>query len=76
MTKRGTTDRRQPTDAARRMRLFRDRRRSGMRCITVEVHQSELTWLVQNNLLSPEAIDDPREIADALHTFFDQSLRM
>lgn len=64
------------TAAAKRMRLFRERRRNGMRCVTVGLHDHEIDWLVQYGLLDPETRNDASAIADALHQYFDKTLSL
>ena len=58
-----------------RMRLHRERRRDGMRCLTVEIHVSEVEALVRRGLLAGEARHDVNAIADAFYAHLEQTLR-
>ena len=60
--------------AARRMRAHRDRRRKGLRCIRVELRETEVDVLIRKGLLKPDARNDPNAICDALHAHFDRTL--
>jgi hypothetical protein len=60
--------------AAERMRRHRDRRRQRLRCVTVELRESEITALVRFGLLQPEARSRPGDIVRALYAFLDQTL--
>jgi hypothetical protein len=51
--------------AAERMRAHRERRRSGMRCVIVELHDSEIDAMVKFGWLDPETRNDPTAIAGA-----------
>src|SRR5262249_55649858 len=60
--------------AAQRMRAHRDRRRKGLRCIRVELRETEVDVLIRKGLLKPDARNDPCAIRDALHAHFDRTL--
>jgi len=60
--------------AAERQRAFRQRRRQGLRCVTLEMRASEIDALVSKQLLKPETRNDPSAITDALYAFLDQTL--
>jgi len=60
---------------AERMREVRRRRRDGYRCVTVEVHESELDWLVSRGLLPADRRDDMPAVIDALHGHLEASMR-
>ena len=57
-----------------RMAFYRERRRAGLRCVTIQVRQSELDALVKWNLLAPEQRTDRGAITRALHRFLDNTL--
>jgi hypothetical protein len=57
------------------MRLHRERRRRGLRCILIELREIEITELVRRKYLRAECRADPYAIRDALHTYFDRTLR-
>lgn len=62
----GTT---QPAStAAERMRLSRQRRRHGLRCITIELRAAEIDALVSRGLLDAEKRDDAAAISAALQS--------
>jgi hypothetical protein len=60
--------------AAERMRLHRERRRNGMRCLTIELHETEIEALIREGLLKPETRNDPSAVSDALYAFLDGTL--
>lgn len=63
-----------PTSAAERMRLHRERRRNGMRCLMIELHVTEIEALVRIGLLQVETRNDPNAIREALYGYLDQTL--
>jgi hypothetical protein len=63
-----------PSAPALRMRRHRKRRRGGLRCLTVEVRDSEIDALVRKGLLSPETRNSTGAIKTALYTFLDRTL--
>jgi len=62
------------TPAAERMRRHRERRREGMRCLWIELHETELDALVRKGLLEPALRDDENAIADALYAHLERTL--
>jgi hypothetical protein len=60
--------------AAERMRRYRQRRRHKFRCLTVELHESEIEAIIQKGLLARETRNDPPAIIEALHAYFDRTL--
>jgi hypothetical protein len=62
------------TPAAERMRRHRERRREGLRCLWVELHESELDALVRKGLLEPQSRHDENAIADALYAHLGRTL--
>jgi len=60
--------------AAERQRACRQRRRQGLRCVTIQVRDSEIDALVRKQLLKPETRNDLGAIIDAVHDFLDQTL--
>ena len=60
--------------AAERMRLFRERRRKGLRCVTIELHEDEIDVLVRKGLLNAEMRNDPISVCKALYTFLEHTL--
>jgi hypothetical protein len=60
--------------AAERMRRSRERRRNRMRCLTVELRETEVAELIKKGLLNADARNDPHAVRNALHRFFDNTL--
>jgi hypothetical protein len=52
--------------AAGRMRLHRQRRRMGLRCIVVELRETEVDELVRRGLLTEDTRNDPLALRQAL----------
>ena len=63
-----------PTPAAERMRRHRERRRDGMRCLWLELRDTEIDALVQSGLLKAETRNDQNAIADALYEHLERTL--
>ena len=63
-----------PSLAAGRMRLHRQRRRDGLRCLMIELRETEIDALIQRGLLNNETRNDPGAIIDALYAFLDSTL--
>ncbi len=63
-----------PSPAAERMRRHHERRRDGMRCLRVELRDTEIDALVRKGLLSAETRYDQNAIADALYDFLERAL--
>jgi len=59
------------SDAARRMRLYRERRRRGLSCIKVQLRRSEVDGLVACKLLESTEREDRGALAAALHRYLD-----
>jgi hypothetical protein len=62
------------TSGAERMKLHRERKRNGMRCLTIELRETEIDALVAKQFLKPEMRDDREAIADAIYGWFEQVL--
>ena len=62
------------TPAAIRMRLYRDRRRKKLRCVTIELRETEIDWLIRRGLLNSEMRNNLIAVRGALHRFLDQAL--
>jgi hypothetical protein len=63
-----------PSSAALRMRRHRERRRNGMRCMTIELRETEVTALIRKGLLTDDARNEIRAIRNALYRFLDRTL--
>ena len=60
--------------AAERMRRHRERRRDGLRCLTIELRETEIDALVRRGLINSETRNDPGAMMDALYAFLDNML--
>jgi hypothetical protein len=60
--------------AAERMRRHRERRRDGLRCLVIELRETEIDALIGSGLLDNEMRNDPGAIIDALYVFLDHTL--
>jgi hypothetical protein len=60
--------------AAERMRLHRERRRQGLRCIIVELRETEIDTFIRRGLLKPETRNDKNAVTMALYEHLDRSL--
>jgi hypothetical protein len=67
----------QPTaalTAAERMRAHRQRRRDGLRCLTIEVRETEIDALIRKGTLKADARNDPYAVRDALYAHLEATL--
>jgi hypothetical protein len=60
--------------AAERMRRHRQRRRNELRCLNVELRETEIDTLVRIGLLKKEMRNDLGAVIDALYAHLDQTL--
>jgi hypothetical protein len=60
--------------AAERMRLHRERRRNGVRCLTIELRETEIDALIQKRLLNAEMRNNPNALAEALYEHLERTL--
>ena len=60
---------REPIAAAERMRVYRTRRRNGLRCVRVLLHETEIDQLVQQGFLKPERRHDHDAVENAMGAF-------
>jgi hypothetical protein len=60
---------RKPVSAAERMRLLRARRRNGLRCVIVMLHETEIDCLMENGFLTTERRRDHAAIENAIGEF-------
>jgi len=56
---------------AGRMRRYRERRRRGLLCVTIQVRQAEISALIEQALLEPSQRQHPVVVALALHRYLD-----
>jgi hypothetical protein len=60
--------------AAMRMRRRRARRRAGYRCLTIEIHDTEIDALVHRGLLGVDERDQEGAVIDALSDYIERTL--
>ena len=60
--------------AAERMRLHRERRRKGLRCLTIELRETEIDALIRKGMMKPDARNDQQAIRDALYALLERTL--
>jgi hypothetical protein len=60
--------------AAKRMRYHRERRREGLRCVTIELRETEVTELIRRGFMIADARNDIHAIRNAVHRHLDESL--
>ena len=60
--------------AAERMRLHRERKRNGLRCLMIELRETEIDSLIKKQLLKREMRNDVGAIAGALYSFLEREL--
>jgi hypothetical protein len=63
-----------PSAAALRMRRHRERRRDGLRCMTIELRETEVRALIWKGFLSEGARNDRRAVISAFYRFLDRTL--
>jgi hypothetical protein len=63
-----------PSTAAQRMRLHRERRRQGFRCLTIELRETEIDALIHKGLLKAEMRNDMYSVRKALYEHLDHTL--
>jgi hypothetical protein len=63
-----------PSPAAERMRRHRKRRRDGLRCLTIELRDTEIDPLIRRGLINSETRNDRSAIMNALYAFLDSTL--
>ena len=63
-----------PSPAAERMRAHRQRRRDGLRCLTIELRETEVDALIEMKLLNSEMRNKTSAILAALYEFLDDTL--
>ena len=63
-----------PSTVARRMRLHRARKLAGLRCVTLEVRETEIAALIKKGLLRADSQNDDNAVRDAFYALLDPSL--
>ena len=60
--------------ATERMRLHRARRRHGLRCLIIELRETEIDAVISKGLLTAETRNDASAIRKALYLHLDRTL--
>lgn len=63
-----------PSPGAVRMRRSRERRRDGLRCLTIELRETEIDSLIREGLLGVDARNDRAAVREALYAYLDRTL--
>jgi hypothetical protein len=63
-----------PSPAAERMRAHRERRRQGLRCLMIELRETEIDALIRKGLLKPETRYNSTALREALYAVLDGTL--
>jgi hypothetical protein len=69
------TDGSAPSSGAVRMARHRSRRKDGLRCLTIELRQTEVEALISGRHLAPDQRNDRGAVRQALYEFLDMALR-
>jgi hypothetical protein len=62
------------TPAAERMRLHRERRRQGLRCLTIQLRETEVDALIHKGMLNSEMRNDVNAVLEALYEHLERTL--
>jgi hypothetical protein len=57
------------------MRRHRQRRRDGLRCLMIELRETEIDALISNGLLAAEKRQDYDSVQTAFYAFLDDAFR-
>jgi hypothetical protein len=60
--------------SAERMRRSRERRRKGLRCLTIELREAEIDQFIRRKRLAAEDRDNPDALRWALYEYLDHTL--
>ncbi len=63
-----------PSAAALRMRRHRERRRDGLRCVRIELRETEITALIRKGFLKEDTRNNLRAVKSAFYGFLDTTL--
>ena len=75
MTMQATVEPINRSPAADRMRLHRERKKNGMRCLMIELRETEIDVLIRKGFLTADTRNDTSEIIDAIYAYFDRELK-
>jgi hypothetical protein len=59
---------------AERMRRHRERRKNKLRCLTIEIRESEIDALARKGFLQVDARNETNSVLVALYGFFERTL--
>jgi hypothetical protein len=62
------------SSAAERMRVHRERKKSGIRCLMIELRETEIDALIRKGFLKADARSDTSALTDAIYAYFDHGL--
>ena len=65
-----------PVSAAERMRRHRQRKRDGLRSLTIEVREAEIDALIRSGFLEKGSRNNANAVAQALYRVFDRVFRV
>ena len=68
------SDSTQRSPAAERMRLHRERKKNGMRCLMIELRETEIDALIRKGFLKADTRNDRQAIVDSLYGYLDREL--
>ena len=57
------------SSAAERMKLHRERKKKGMRCLTIELRETEIDALIRKGFLKSDTRNDTQAIIDGLYSY-------
>ena len=75
MTMQATVEPINRSPAAERMRLHRERKKNGMRCLMIELRETEIDALIRKGFLKSDTRNDTAGITDAIYAYFDRELK-
>jgi hypothetical protein len=67
-------EQRKLSPSGERMKLFRERQKDGLRCVTLEIRNEEIDVLIERGLLNDVARNDKEAIKAALYKHLDATL--
>ena len=67
-------EQRKLSPSAERMKIFRERQKDGLRCVTLEIRNEEIDVLIGRGLLNDVARNDKEAIKAALYKHLDTTL--
>ena len=68
------SDTTQRSPAAERMRLHRERKKNGMRCLMIELRETEIEALIRKGFLKADMRNEKQAIVDSLYGYLDREL--